>query len=292
MAPFELSQLNIFPIRADCLFRKIWQVATRKLRHILSRHKGEIMSLCFANADAILASVACSEGELRLRNVETGALLHEIRVRNVASLLGSPNHRFVVATIATGEVAIVCDAERGRCFGFSAHARAAAFAPDGRSLITGCWNGSEEGLWTWDLGPLLDCPVWELNGQDPPFFSRWESPEVVGMRLGGRQVSPGLPLLLKMLILSIRQALIKSLSISSDGRLVASTSSDDGDLVVWDLDVGQAVMKMGGGGTARYRVRGLHTLALYCNANSFVSDPKRHVLAGVNYCRRMPGVCL
>lgn len=46
--------------------------------------------------------------------------------------------------------------------------------------------------------------------------------------------------------LYLYQSLISSLSVSSDGRLVASGSSYNGDLVLWDLTTGRSALKFGG----------------------------------------------
>lgn len=126
-----------------------------------------------------MASASPLENTIRTWDVETGTLIHAIYVEGVVTLASSPKHPFVVAT-RDPDPAIVFDAERGGRLSLPVRAKAAAFASDGRSFVTGCWGDNEEGLWTWDLAPLLEARALELND--------FEALKLVGTRLDGPQV--------------------------------------------------------------------------------------------------------
>lgn len=157
----------------------------------------DCISLCFAKADAILASASWSEHSIRTWDVVTGALLQVIPIESGGKLVGSPDHPFVVVTTRRDETT-VCDAELGRCFTLPAPAQAAAFRPDGFSVVTGC--GGEEGLRTWYLDSLLEGRALELDDQEAPSAGGLEGANIVGTQLHGPQVDPGLPLLSKRCI--------------------------------------------------------------------------------------------
>lgn len=100
-------------------------------------------------------------------------------------MTSSCHHPLVVATTESGGGTVVCDVELGFCFQLPVRARAAAFAPDGCSFVTGCWDDEEEGLWTWDIGNVLD-----LRGSNAyEGLNTGEQPsKLVGERLYGHQV--------------------------------------------------------------------------------------------------------
>lgn len=170
---------------------------------MLSGHQKQADFLCFAKADGILASASQLERAIRTWDVETGALLHVIHAEDVAGVVGSPSHPFVVVTTHEGEGAIVCDSECGRVFKLSAPATAAAFTPDGRSLITGSPGyAAEEGLWTWNLELLLEGGLLDLNGGEIPLANRLDRLALVGEPLDGPQVAQVVPLLEMKLIVT------------------------------------------------------------------------------------------
>lgn len=177
---------------------KIWKFTTSKLYRELGGHQHRIISICFAQSDAILISASDSENAIRAWDVEAGILLRVVHVEGVVDVGGSPHHPFVVLTSDQDQSAMVFNAEDGRRFPLPASAGAVAFAFDGRSIVTGCWGDSEQGLRTWDLQPLLKDrdpekgQILEPNDDEAIPADGPESVVLKGTLLDGPQVRLGL----------------------------------------------------------------------------------------------------
>lgn len=167
----------------------------------LQGHRERITSLTFANSDQLLISASSREANVCTWDMKTRALLHTIRILGVRHVVGSPHHPFFIANGRSQlqksyepiiQTAFACDAERGKFLEVLGAGEAAAFAPDGYSIVTGgCRN--EEALRLYDLrstfkrlrlesdsevlaedrihpiptshpGPQVGCPVSNLQG--------------------------------------------------------------------------------------------------------------------------------
>lgn len=102
----------------------------------------------------------------------------------VQNLIGSLHHPFVVAVRGMVRSTVICDAEHGNVLETVKPAGAAAFTPDGVSLVTGM-----EGLTTWDFRPLMQRRERILTGEASQ-LDRMCLPILVGKALVGDQVSP------------------------------------------------------------------------------------------------------
>lgn len=81
---------------------------------------------------------------------------------------------------------------------------------------------------------------------------------------------------------------VGSISISSDGRLVASATQSD--LILWDLNAGRPAMKLEGDRIKR--VCRLIISALLCVTNIFVPDQEHCVPARVDVLKWMLGILI
>lgn len=138
----------------------------------------------------MLVSVSYSEDAMCTWDLETGRILRIIHVSGVNDVVGSHHHSLVFPIANGGRSPVVCDAERSSWCGLEGRVCAAAFMPEGRSLITGIMSKQKEGLDTWDLSPLLER---RESGTYSPFENATDVSKLVDMSFGGPQVSTPSP---------------------------------------------------------------------------------------------------
>lgn len=234
-----LTRLSIDP--------EIWEFEDRTqriwLKCDLDAGRERIASITFSHAGAILVSASEKEDFVRTWNIESGSLLHKIQTPNVVNVVGSPHHPFIIAgSIWDGlSDATLFDADSGKVVRLPETVRQGAVLPDGRRLTAG---GNDGGLTTLDIRPILeDQEGWSSDGVRlssgaPPNLTQTtvDGPQV-GLISSAREVDTHA---------RVAQSTIDSLSVSPDGHLAASASSENSDLVLWDLASGQPMIKLAG----------------------------------------------
>ena len=163
---------------------RIWNIATKKVKHLLSGHKQEIYSLEWSRDGRIIAS-GSGDKTVRIWDVESGELLHTLFTSTgleqgpseagVTSVSISSDSRLVAAG-ALDTLVRVWDAKTGRLLerlrSHKDSIYSVSFAPDGKSLVSGSLDKT---LKMWDLTETYQ----NLNeGRFPPDTGREE--EIVG----------------------------------------------------------------------------------------------------------------
>jgi general transcriptional corepressor TUP1 len=136
---------------------RIWNIATRKVRHLLQGHKQEIYSLDWSRDGRIIAS-GSGDKTVRIWDVETGKLLHTLFTSpsmeqgpseaGVTSVSISSDSRLVAAG-ALDTLVRVWDTKTGRQLErLKSHKDSiysVSFAPDGKSLVSGSLDAQDVG---------------------------------------------------------------------------------------------------------------------------------------------------
>lgn len=198
---------------------QMWDMPLLSSHTDLRGHTGRIVSLIFAYDAPRLVS-ASVDLEIRVWDLDTNSTLH-VHTTNFLprSLVNSPRHSFFA--VVSSDLLQVRRTGTGTCIGsISTSAETVAFTPDGNELITGGEN--IEGLKIWDLRPATEGTSDEHH--ELHTFRTLAGPQVRADR--------------KMLYPTnyrVSQSSISSLSVSSDGQLVASASWTRDDVALWDL---------------------------------------------------------
>ena len=220
------------------MFLQIWEINTKYVRNAFKGHARHIFSLNFSLNGRLLVSTS-DDNTVRLWNMHDGAtklLTYENPIflddSCYPSAVFSPDGRYVAASHSDGMVRIwdvyTCQLMRR----MKVHAdwvSCVAFMPDGKGLVCG---GFDQKLKYWDVSSL-DSTRFGTRSQTTRISSGMEEQtwmperEFVGHEVGFVMIFmySGNPFTL--------QNSVYSLAISSDGRWVASGSSD-GLVRIWD----------------------------------------------------------
>ncbi|KAJ1937148.1 general transcription repressor, partial [Linderina pennispora] len=136
---------------------RIWDIATKKIRHILAGHEQDIYSLDFSPDGRTILS-GSGDRTVRLWDLETGKNIHTFTIDDmgpkdagVTSVAFSPNGQLVAAA-SLDKMIRLWDAPSGqfleRIDGHKDSVYAVAFSPDGQSLLSGSLDKT---LRIWDL---------------------------------------------------------------------------------------------------------------------------------------------
>ncbi|KAJ1933222.1 general transcription repressor [Linderina macrospora] len=139
---------------------RIWDITTKKIRHILAGHEQDIYSLDFSPDGRTILS-GSGDRTVRLWDLETGKNVHTFTIDDmgpkdagVTSVAFSPNGQLVAAA-SLDKMIRLWDASSGqfleRIDGHKDSVYAVAFSPDGRSLLSGSLDKT---LRIWDLARL------------------------------------------------------------------------------------------------------------------------------------------
>ncbi|KAJ2822549.1 general transcription repressor [Coemansia sp. 'formosensis'] len=137
---------------------RIWDVARRTIRHVLTGHDQDIYSLDFSPDGSMILS-GSGDRTVRIWSLETGKEVSKLSIEDmgpkdagVTSVAFSPNGKLVAAA-SLDKMIRLWDVASGqplqRIDGHKDSVYAVAFSPDGQSLLSGSLDKS---LKLWDMG--------------------------------------------------------------------------------------------------------------------------------------------
>ncbi|KAJ2257273.1 general transcription repressor [Coemansia sp. RSA 455] len=137
---------------------RIWDVARRTIRHVLTGHDQDIYSLDFSPDGSMILS-GSGDRTVRIWSLETGKEISKLSIEDmgpkdagVTSVAFSPNGKLVAAA-SLDKMIRLWDVASGqplqRIDGHKDSVYAVAFSPDGQSLLSGSLDKS---LKLWDMG--------------------------------------------------------------------------------------------------------------------------------------------
>ncbi|KAJ2746711.1 general transcription repressor [Coemansia sp. BCRC 34301] len=137
---------------------RIWDVARRTIRHVLTGHDQDIYSLDFSPDGSMILS-GSGDRTVRIWSLETGKEISKLSIEDmgpkdagVTSVAFSPNGKLVAAA-SLDKMIRLWDVTSGqplqRIDGHKDSVYAVAFSPDGQSLLSGSLDKS---LRLWDMG--------------------------------------------------------------------------------------------------------------------------------------------
>jgi RNA polymerase sigma factor (sigma-70 family) len=244
---------------------RLWDVATGRERQHLE-HDAFALDLAFS-PDGKLLGAAGPDGTLRLWDVAAGKLLHVLSSEAQAQCLAfSPDGQMVASSGSYGtvdfwDVATGKEQAAIRGAGIS-NFNALAFSPDGKLIAA----GGQASLGLWDVAARK-----ELYRKDPASKYRsgndqngllWLTEQTVnGLRLApdGKTLAAWGGSTIRLWDVAGGKELlhrpghdddVRSITVSRDGSIVASTSYSDGTLCLWDSSTGRLLHQLPGLGVA------------------------------------------
>lgn len=223
-----------------------WDLATGKERFRISHWGGR--GVRFSPDGQCLISIA--GGEVRVTDATTGKIIHRMRGHGCEWILdcafssdgkrlvtGGRDHTAIVWDLSTGKPVLDFESPRGPV-------DVIAFAPDGKTLFTGCAEDHTGGLWNTDTGKRLHGLV--ANGKGSPLAAAF-TPDgqyvVVGYGQPRHAIGTGDAWTARLWSVSDGKSVhvypahkdgIQKVAISPDGKLLATR--DWGEKVfLWDI---------------------------------------------------------
>jgi WD40 repeat protein len=260
---------------------RIWDVAQGRLLRTLEGHRAATSKAIFSRDGRLLLSAA-QDSESRLWNAETGDPLAELEVRGTSTAIAfSADGSKLAVTSEEGSVGVWRVAGPGavdllvRLAGHSDRVSAVAFSSDGSRLATVSNDGTVR-VWT-----LSRYQEWKVMAgfQSAHAWADWHAPSqrlvVAGERnliqlwdMAGRK---------KLAELDGHTGFVTTVALSPDGARLVSSSSDDGNVIGWDV---AALRKLW---TRKAPVGGPIPLTLPLTTQSFSPDGKLVLVPGENF---------
>ncbi|KAI7869368.1 WD40-repeat-containing domain protein, partial [Spinellus fusiger] len=139
---------------------RVWDIAKRRIRNVLSGHEQDIYSLDFSRDGRIIVS-GSGDRTARIWNMTDGACLHVLRIKDldqkdpgITSVAVSPDSRLVAAG-SLDKMVRVWDTHTGmlveKLEGHKDSVYSVAFMPDGKTLVSGSLDKT---LKLWQLGTV------------------------------------------------------------------------------------------------------------------------------------------
>ncbi|KAG6054876.1 transcriptional regulatory protein rco1 [Claviceps sp. LM77 group G4] len=151
----------------DSLVR-VWDIATKTIRHTFSGHKQDIYCVRFDNDGKIIAS-GSADKTVRIWDVEKGSHALTLTADEVITcVVISPDSRYVAAGCLDHKVyvwdihsGVLVEELGGRYGGHTDSIYTVAFSPDGKNLISG---SLDQTIKMWELSPPQDGQSEALKG--------------------------------------------------------------------------------------------------------------------------------
>jgi WD40 repeat protein len=230
---------------------RVWNVEGRRLRHVLSGHAGWIRSLAFSPNGAILAS-GSTDLSVRIWDAQSGLLIRTLEGHTdlIGGVAFSPDGATLVSASRDGTVRLwdVASGQQKPGFAFETSIAQAgqrywttgvAFSPDGKTIAIGATDA---------VVYLLDA----TSGSEIRRFTghtNWIVIRGIAFSPDGKRLyTTGLDTSIRvwdpetgseLATLDRHRQGVFSISMSADGRRLASSSDQEGTLFIWDLESDQ-----------------------------------------------------
>ena len=219
----------------------VWESSTWRLGRIFRGEFFGIRSLDFAGNGRFFVAL-CGDQNLHICDIHAGKEVRKVGLGGITSAVLSPDGSQVAVVLGDSEIRIwdVASGSWGRrLHQGSGHVFHHAFAPDGKTLAALYNSGS---VWVWDLvtgRKVKDSTLQEWVTSCCPAFSRDNSIIAVGCADASLRIWESKSGRILRRIPFDPWTLIHQVSLSPDGKMIASVSGNDDTLQVWDIATGK-----------------------------------------------------